>query len=147
MEPTIVRHDWDNEIPEFGTLHAYAKLLHSEAAADDGAARSATRKLPEPLKTLHFQYNDLPDITKNLIRDGKDKEKFELLLMLSRDIDYSVHHSAITAMRVYYGFEIDWGLMPEERLRAYEKAKLWWADNKDQLYWDYQQKMFVPIPD
>ncbi|MCF6227397.1 MAG: hypothetical protein L3J82_01860 [Planctomycetes bacterium] len=126
LEPKIVRYVSGDEVSEVGTMSDYKRLLHAERVTHGGG---------------------IPAIESGLIRDKEDKDKFELLLLLSRDIDFSVHKAAITAMRVYYGFETDWGIMPEERLRGYEKAKLWWAGNKDQLYWAYQQKMFVPIPD
>lgn len=126
------------------------ELRELQSAPRDSSGGGITRGAPEyqpdgtfrTTNEVRKSFKDIPAIL-DLVRDEGDLEKFEVLLVLVRDVDYSVHHAAVRAMESKYGYKPKIALTVNERLEAYERALDWWKTNKGKLRWNADRKRFV----
>jgi len=118
------------------------------ATSGGGISRGGPVRKPdgsfEP-NVLSETYKDIPAIL-CLVGGEEDLEKFEILLILLRDIDFSVHHAAAHVMESKYGFKATRpALTVEERLALNDAATTWWQDNRHKLHWDTKQQKFTLV--
>lgn len=131
-------------------LDQWNELLHAPRGSMGGVAiRTVYRQGGKAgiERVLEIEFRDIPAIRLDLVNGPKDRGKFEVLLLLARDVDYSVHRAASEAMRTKYGFDVDWGLTTEERVSGYKRALEWWRRNGPKLEWDESEQRFVLPPE
>jgi hypothetical protein len=127
----------------YSDLHALYAAPHNipgEPSYGGGMSRGGLH-----IPTESRSYKVIPAIFR-LVQGEEDKDKFEVLLILLRDADFSVHRSAVWGIRRSYDIRIghSWGAYNnEEQIEVYEEALRWWTTNRDQLRWSPVREKFI----
>lgn len=96
-------------------------------------------------ESISRSYKDIAEI-RNLIRGPKDLNKFEVLLVLLRDADFSVHINALETMKDKFSYQAHPlrrnALTNSEQLEIYKDAYEWWEQHRTRLQWNRFGKRF-----
>lgn len=150
------------EVPLPEPDHAAAVLIDVrelqalQTAPSGGSGGTIGRSSPSPNRkpdgsidwiSITQVYHDIPAI-RHLVKGPEDIDKFETLLILLRDVDFSVHYAAASAMKFSYGFDLPLRtpLTIEERLMLFDDAASWWGANRDRLEWN-GERFIIPLKD
>lgn len=133
-------------VNEFNAIEEIQRL---QTAPRTSSGRAMIRAVPQRQADGTFKsvwqidaYEGIPAISE-LVRNEEDRDKFEILLVLFRDLDYSVFIAAAGVMERKFGFRIARSpLTASERIDAFQSALAWWRDNRDKLKWNSLNQRF-----
>jgi len=125
------------------TFAARLRELYEAPYSEGGSGRGGSigrSVMGGKVESRHFRL--IPAI-EGLVRGPEDIDAFEVLLVLLRDVDFSIHSSARAAMHQSYPISLPGAFSDEEQLDVYKEAQRWWDRNRDRLVWNAGMRSFI----